>query len=57
MYRAIAEYVIGTDPKNVLTSMDKYLTEAPQSHCGNLKDAFLKVPLSTLTKVDKKPDR
>lgn len=57
MYRAIAEYVIGTDPKNVLTNMDKYLTEAPQSHCGNLKDAFLKVPLSTLTKVDKKPDR
>ncbi|XP_045453273.1 glucoside xylosyltransferase 1-like [Melitaea cinxia] len=48
VYKAIDEYEIGTDPVNVFTNMEKYLNKGPQSHCGNLKDAFLKVPKQIL---------
>ncbi|XP_049877470.1 glucoside xylosyltransferase 1-like [Pectinophora gossypiella] len=50
IYRAVEEYEIGTDPAEAfLSNLDKYFTEAPQSNCGNLKDAFLKVPVDTLS--------
>ncbi|CAH2094587.1 unnamed protein product [Euphydryas editha] len=52
VYRAIDEYEIGRNSKNILTNMEKYLMEGPQSHCGNLKDAFLKVPLQILKKIE-----
>ncbi|XP_041969095.1 glucoside xylosyltransferase 1 [Aricia agestis] len=49
IYRAIDEYEIGGDPRQVVLNMDKYLTAAPDSYCGNMKDAFLKLPLQILT--------
>lgn len=58
IYRAIDEYEIGTDPsKYVLTNMDRYFTEAPPSNCGNLKEAFLKVPTQTFSNLYPPPDR
>ncbi|XP_047536978.1 glucoside xylosyltransferase 1 isoform X1 [Vanessa atalanta] len=57
IYRAVDEYEIGTEPMKILENIDKYLMDAPQSHCGNLKDAFLKIPLQTLIKKHSRPDR
>ncbi|XP_045776174.1 glucoside xylosyltransferase 1 [Maniola jurtina] len=57
IYNAINEYEIGTDPMAVLTKMEKYLTEAPPSLCGNLKEAFLKVPQEVLAQNYTRPDR
>ncbi|KAJ2953346.1 hypothetical protein O0L34_g936 [Tuta absoluta] len=52
VYRAVNEYEVGTDPsKTFLPKLDKYFLEAPNSSCGNLSDAFLKVPHYTLTKT------
>lgn len=42
IYRAIDEYQVGTDPSNIIPKLEKYFSEAPQSNCGNLKDALLK---------------
>lgn len=50
IYKAVDEYTLGDDTKQLLIKMDKYFTEAPPSNCGNLKDAFLKLPLQTLKK-------
>ncbi|XP_021186385.3 glucoside xylosyltransferase 1 [Helicoverpa armigera] len=58
IYRAIDEYVVGTDPsKYVLANMDLYFSQAPTSNCGNLKDAFLKVPTRTFTDLYPAPNR
>lgn len=42
IYRAIDEYQVGPDASNILSKLENYLSEAPQSNCGNLKDALLK---------------
>ncbi|KAJ8723890.1 hypothetical protein PYW07_007870 [Mythimna separata] len=58
IYRAIDEYVVGTDPsKDLLANMDHYFSQAPTSNCGNLKDAFLKVPTRTFSDLYPAPDR
>ncbi|CAG4953977.1 unnamed protein product [Parnassius apollo] len=57
MYRAINEYEIGTDPTKVLVNMEKYLTEASPSNCGNLKEAFLKLPVETIQSLYARPNR
>ncbi|CAK1550519.1 unnamed protein product [Leptosia nina] len=57
VYRAVEEYKIGSDPRIVLEKMKEYLEVAPESNCGNLKDAFLKVPRHTLAGSNEKPDR
>ncbi|XP_072929851.1 glucoside xylosyltransferase 1 [Epargyreus clarus] len=57
IYRAIEEYELGMDPMIVLAKLEQYLSEAPQTNCGNLKDAFLRVPTETLTHLQTKPDR
>ncbi|KAI8435796.1 hypothetical protein MSG28_004023 [Choristoneura fumiferana] len=52
LYRAVEEYKFGSDAKDALFAMERYLAEAPPSPCGNLKDAFLKVPSETIYRLD-----
>ncbi|XP_073950383.1 glucoside xylosyltransferase 1-like [Choristoneura fumiferana] len=52
LYRAVEEYKFGSDAKDALFAMERYLAEAPPSPCGNLKDAFLKVPSETIYQLD-----
>lgn len=42
IYRGIDEYQIGTDPSNIKLKLENYISEAPQSNCGNMKNALLK---------------
>ncbi|RVE50086.1 hypothetical protein evm_005292 [Chilo suppressalis] len=58
IYKAIDEYELGTDSTHsLLNSIEKYLSEAPSSNCGNLKDAFLRVPIKTLNELYSVPTR
>ncbi|XP_028033862.1 glucoside xylosyltransferase 1 isoform X1 [Bombyx mandarina] len=59
VHRAIEEFEIGADlsPKMLLVNMEKYLNETTPSNCGNLKDAFLKIPTETFKKHYNLPDR
>ncbi|KAJ0173605.1 hypothetical protein K1T71_010754 [Dendrolimus kikuchii] len=48
IYRAMDEHHLGVDqPITLIEKMRKYISEAPVSNCGNMKDALLKVPLDT----------
>ncbi|XP_045502972.1 glucoside xylosyltransferase 1 [Colias croceus] len=57
VYQAMDEYEIGTEPNNVLVKIEQYFDAAPESNCGNLKDAFLKVPKQVLSNTYVKPER
>ncbi|CAG9789339.1 unnamed protein product [Diatraea saccharalis] len=58
IYKAIDEYEVGTDPsRSLLNSIEKYFSKAPSSNCGNLKDAFLRVPIRTLNDLYSVPIR
>ncbi|XP_063367598.1 glucoside xylosyltransferase 1 [Cydia amplana] len=57
VYRAVEEWSVGLDPSDMPAVLERYYTEAPPSLCGNLKDAFLKVPTATIAELHRKPDR
>ncbi|XP_075982491.1 glucoside xylosyltransferase 1 shams [Anticarsia gemmatalis] len=58
IYKAIDEYVVGTNPsKTLLQNMNKYFEEAPASNCGNLRDAFFNIPVKTFSNLYPVPDR
>ncbi|XP_026760574.1 glucoside xylosyltransferase 1 [Galleria mellonella] len=58
IYRAINEYNIGIDStETLLNKMEKYFTEAPASNCGNLKNAFFRLPIKTINDLYGKPNR
>ncbi|XP_028163603.1 glucoside xylosyltransferase 1 [Ostrinia furnacalis] len=58
IYKAIDEHEVGTDPSNsLLNNMEKYLSEASPSNCGNLKDAFLRIPIKTISDLYDAPER
>ncbi|KAM3956547.1 glucoside xylosyltransferase 1 shams [Aphomia sociella] len=58
IYRAINEHNIGTDSAELLLNkMEKYFSETSPTNCGNLKDAFFRVPIKTINDLHGKPNR
>lgn len=58
IYRAIDEYIVGTDStKTLLQNMAKYFDQAPVSNCGELREAFFHSPMKTINELYSVPNR
>ncbi|XP_030035726.2 glucoside xylosyltransferase 1 isoform X2 [Manduca sexta] len=58
IYKAINEHELGADSfESLLANIEKYVTNAPESHCGSLKNSLLKVAINTFTNSYAMPER